>query len=1168
MTSIDKFLYELSELEIQVWLDDGKLRCKAPQGVVTQEIQEQLYSRKHDIIEYLENLNQETTDNDVIPPAPREPLMPLSFAQERLYFLEKLGFKGTPYNEIHAIKITGELQSATLKQSLEQLIFRHEILRTVFQEKDGQPGQEILSEIEVPFFEYNLTGISHEDKLFEADRLFHESEQRPFNLEQVPLFRLLLINLNPDEYLLALVIHHIIYDAWSVKIFWDELLIIYQACLKGENPDLPEAKLHYADYAVWQRHWLENWVLKKQLRFWKTNFSDDLPMLELPTDQPRRSVPTFNGALHHFYIEANLLAQLKAVSRQFGCTLNITLYAVFSTLLHRYSGLDEIVTGFVVANRYRLELEQLIGFFVNTLPFRVTFEKDVSFESILKQTKKMAFSAYENQDVPFDRLVSEIQPQRDLNRNPFFQVLFVFQNTPKHDVQLKDLQIEDYEIDNTQSKFDMTLHAFEKNDHIKCTFEYNTDLFNNDTIQRMGEHFLVLLKDILQNPAKPVSEYSILTEKEKHQILTEWNSQNITFPVEQAIHQIFENQVTKSPEAVAIEFEDQSLTYSELNRRANRVARYLIHKGVTPDSIVGLCLERSLEMVIGILAILKAGGAYLPLDPLYPAERLSLMLQDSKARFVLTRRQHKKMFSDTDCSVIPLDNLWESITPFPDENPQTSVEPEHLAYIIYTSGSTGKPKGVMISHQNVVRLFKCTDASFQFNSQDVWTLFHSFAFDFSVWEIWGALLYGGRLIVVPYWISRNPEAFQKLLFDKKVTVLNQTPSAFKELIKVETQSVPEKRLNLRYVVFGGEALDIASLTPWFDKYGDESPKLINMYGITETTVHVTYREIRRSDATAGKSYIGCPIPDLQVYIVDKNLNLLPISVPGEMLVGGAGLARGYLNDPDLTEKRFVKNHLIQQSGSRLYRSGDLARFLPNGEIEYLGRIDHQVKIRGFRIELGEIQHHLHQHPSVQECCVILADGPGSEKQINAYVVNRNGKPPSISQLRQFLENKLPDYMIPAAFVFIEKIPITINGKIDRKQLPRPENVRPELDTSFQVAQNEIESQITKVWQDVLKIDKVGIYDNFFDLGGHSLLMIQVQDRLRKICLNDLMIVHLFKYPTIYSLAQFIQEKTAIQTDTGYSDRAHKIAATAARKRKSFQAQKQRIAKLRNVNDSK
>jgi amino acid adenylation domain-containing protein len=839
-----------------------------------------------------------------------------------------------------------------------------------------------------------------------------------------------------------------------------------------------------------------------------------------------------------------------------GVTLFIILLAAFQTLLHRYTGQDDMVVGSPIAGRTHVETEGLIGFFVNSLVMRTDLSGNLTFRELLARVRDVALGAYAHQDLPFEKLVQELQPERDLSRPPLFQVMLNLENIPGEAVGTGELGITEFEFDPGVAPFDLHMEVVSKAEGLLCWLEYSTDLFEVATIKRMLRHFQTLLAGIVADPDQRLSDLPILTEAERHQLLVGWNDTTVNYPPSQCLHQLFETQVERTPDAVAVVFpsidpqgkpehyENEQLTYGELNLRANQLAHYLQSLGVGPEVLVSLCLERSLEMVVAILGILKAGGAYVPLDPAYPQERLAFMLEDTQSPVLLTQSRLLQSLPEHRTRVVCLDTDWEAIVTTAEEsaeNPTSGVTADNLAYVIYTSGSTGKPKGALISHYNVVRLFEATHHWFYFDERDVWTLFHSYAFDFSVWEIWGALLYGGRLVVVPYWVSRSPDAFYSLLCMERVTVLNQTPSAFRQLIRAEEALGIAKDLALRLVMFGGEALDFNSLKPWFERHGDQIPQLVNMYGITETTVHVTYRPLTMAGLSkAPGSLIGGPIPDLQVYVLDQHLQPVPIGVPGELHVGGAGLARGYLNRPKLTTERFIPDPFSDKPGARLYRSGDLARYLPNGDIEYLGRIDHQVKSRGFRIELGEIEVVLSHHPAVKETVVLareierVADDPSASlrvsKQLVAYLVPDQKQVPTISELRNFLKGKLPDYMLPSAFVILDALPLTANGKLDRRALPAPDQSRPNLRESFVAPRTPVEEMMARIWAEVLGLERVGVHDNFFELGGHSLLATQVISRLCDVFQVELPIRSLFEAPTVADLVMEVVQREVEQVD--------------------------------------
>ncbi len=810
----------------------------------------------------------------------------------------------------------------------------------------------------------------------------------------------------------------------------------------------------------------------------------------------------------------------------------MTLLAAFNNFtlsLYRYK---DIIVGSPIANH----LDSAA--FVNAVALRTDMSGNPQFLELLKQVQEVTLLAQNHGNIPLEILIEELQLQRDLSYSPIFQVMFAFQeDLSLQKIELSNLTASPWVLEDNEGKFDITLLLEQTNNGLAGKWLYNTDLFNSSTIERLNGHFQNLLESIVTNPQQPISELNILTAKERQQLLFEWNNTQIEYPQDKCIHHWFEEQVEQTPDAVAVVFEKQQLTYRQLNTRANQLANYLITLGVKADTLVGICVERSLEMMVGILGILKAGGAYVPLDPKNPQDRLEYILTNAQVQILLTQSELVNILPVCE-QIICLDTDNEKIAKYSDTNPIVSVQSNNIAYIIYTSGSTGKPKGVLVSHYNVVRLFTATESWYHFNEGDVWTLFHSFAFDFSVWEIWGALLYGGRVVIVPYLVTRDTDAFYDLLVSEQVTVLNQTPSAFYQLIEADKLAKLKAELSLRFVIFGGEALNLSNLQPWFERHGDQSPQLVNMYGITETTVHVTYRPLTLADAKATSSFIGRPIPDLQVYLLDQHLQPVPIGVWAEMYVGGAGVAQGYWQRDELTKERFIKHPFSNELNARLYKTGDLARYLSDGSLEYIGRIDNQVKIRGFRIELGEIESLLSQHPAINQTVVTVYEDMPGDKRLVAYLVANQEQQPTINDLRDFLGQQLPNYMIPSAFVMLETLPLTSNGKVDRKALPAPNTKRKterkeittqtiersQFNTGNTKPQNETEKILTTIWQEVLTIDEIRIDDNFFELGGHSLLIAKLRHKIAEVLGLQISIVDIFQYPTIQTLAKYLLER--------------------------------------------
>jgi fengycin family lipopeptide synthetase B len=1048
---------------------------------------------------------------------------PLSAGQRRMWFLDQFE-KGPHYNQEVALRLEGKIDVPVLEKVVQEILRRHEATRSTLTLEDGQLVQRLVSVQPIKLPVIDLNAIPEPTRESEAIRLAVKEVRKPFDLSKGPLWRFSLFSLAEDHYILLIVAHHISVDGWSWGILLKELAVLYSAFQAGKPSPLLEPAIQYSDYAAWQTEWLKSEAASEQGTYWMHRLSGAHPLLELPTDRPRPSIQTFCGARHSLNLPKPLSTKLKTLSAHEGVTLFMTLLAAFTTLIKRYTERDDIVIGTPTANRTLPELEELIGFFVNTLVLRNDLSGDPTFRELLQRVRHTTLSALENQDLPFEQLVDALHLERTQSYTPLFQILFVLQNSPRRPLEMAGLSASHFEIDNGTSKFDLSVYVFDKPEGLSCVFEYNIGLFGESTVSRMAGHFRTLLESVATDPERRLSELPLLTEAERRQLLVDWNESKVDYPADACLHELFEAQAQRTPEAVALTCGGVSLTYRELSQRANQLAHTLREYGVGPDVIVGLYMERSLQLVIGLLGILKAGGAYLPIDLAYPKERVMYMLEDARAPVLLT---HSKLAADLpvhQARVVCLEDAELSdFRSQPTSHPSSDARCENLAYVIYTSGTTGQPKGVLITHRNVVRLFSATEQWYGFNEQDVWTLFHSCAFDFSVWEIWGALLYGGRLVVVPYMITRSPEEFYKLLAEERVTVLNQTPSAFRQLIQAE-ESVGQKELALRYVVFGGEALEMQTLRPWFERHGDQKPRLVNMYGITETTVHVTYRPLSKEDLNS-TSVIGVPIPDLKIYILDTQRQPMPIGIPGEMYVSGAGLARGYLRRPELTAERFVPDNLTGRPGSRLYRTGDLARFLPGRDIEYLGRIDQQVKIRGFRVELGEVEETLRQHLAVGEAVVTVRETTPGDKRLVAYFTGPDSREEGEATvgadgLRRHLARSLPQYMVPAAYVKLRAFPLTPNGKVDRKALPAPEGDAYAV-RGYVAPQGEVETALAGIWTELLRLERVGVHDNFFDLGGHSLLAVRLMARIEQVLGKRMNLIALFQAPTIREQAAIL-----------------------------------------------
>jgi amino acid adenylation domain-containing protein len=1030
-----------------------------------------------------------------------------------------------PESDVYLVQLIrrlhGELSVSTFKRAWQLVADRHAVLRTSFLwENLDEPLQIVRNQVSLPWEELDLRGCSpahHEEQI---EHYLRADRDRGFVLSSVPVMRLSLIQLADDTYEFICTYHHILMDGWSISQVFDEVFTAYQALNHGQQPSF-EAVYPFSDYIGW----LQKQDMAAAENFWRHTLkgftAPTIPVWGLPERGSAGQRESYHE--QQLRLSSSVTAALQALARQHKLTMNTLVQGAWAILLSRYSGAEDIVFGATVAGR-PAELAgaaSMVGLFINTLPVRVGIATE---ESLLCWLEKLQEQQVDQRQYEYSPLVA-VQEWGEVPRGqPLFESLLVFENYPadnSFESQVTGLKIAPLRcIERTH--YPITLIA-EPGKELLLKISYDRLRLDDSMITRMLGHLETLLQGIIEKPGARITELPLLTPPEREQLLVEWNQTDTEYPKNRCIHELFEEQVKRTPEKVAIVYGDQQLTYGELNRRSNQLAHHLRKLGVGSEILVGICMERSLEMVVGLLGILKAGGAYVPLDSAHPREHLRLLLGDMGARVLLTQDNLREHLPANDLEVIALDSDWRAIARESEDNPESTCSAENLAYVIYTSGSTGKPKGVLVTHHNVVRLFKTTESSFSFSESDVWTLFHSYAFDFSVWELWGALLYGGRLVVVPYLVSRSPEDFCELLRAGKVTVLNQTPSAFRQLIQAERLSESEKQLSLRLVIFGGEALELLSLKPWFSRHADQLPQLVNMYGITETTVHVTHRPLNVADLeNRAGSLIGGPLGDLEVYILDRNQQLVPVGVPGEMYVGGPGVSRGYLKRPDLTAGRFVPHPFAREAGARLYRTGDLARYSHSGDIEYLGRVDRQVKVRGFRIEPGEIEAVLRQHEGVQDCVVVATGDETGQTSLAAYLVLDSVQPPTIEDVRSFAAEKLPVYMVPSAFVQLNQLPLTPNGKLDRRALPEVEHSRSALTEEFVAARTPAEELLVGIWATVLKVDPIGVNDNFFQLGGHSLLATQVMSRVRDSFQVELPLRTLFELPTVAKLCEAIE----------------------------------------------
>jgi amino acid adenylation domain-containing protein/non-ribosomal peptide synthase protein (TIGR01720 family) len=1010
----------------------------------------------------------------------------LSYAQQRQWILWQLDPHSAAYNIPAALRLKGPLNRDALRKTFAQLQLRHETLRTTFEQK-GQQARPVVH-VELPL-QFNEQPVNESA----INTAVAAEIARPFDLRHGPLWRCLLLHVSAEDHVLVLTVHHIAADGWSMQVMVDEFSALYQAAVQERAANLQALPVAYSDYARWQRDWLEAGEGARQLAWWREQLAGSQAPLALPSELTRPARRSERGASLTLNVDRQLLAGLRERAQEQQVTLFMLLLASFQTLLHRQSGQSGISVGVPSAGRSHLETEGLIGFFINTQVLRAEIDGQQPFSKLLQQVKQTALDAQAHQDLPFEQLVDALQPDRSLNHSPLFQVLYNHQQNLGASVEraVADLQVERLHWQQHTAKFDLVLDTQEQGDELDASLSYATDLYDEASMQRFAEQWLNLLRAVVENPQQRVAELPLLQAPQYGELIQHWNPTFEAQAQSPTLHQLFEAQAVQRPDAIALTSKGEQMSYAALNAEANRLARELREQGVGPEVRVGIATERAMPLVVGLLAILKAGGAYVPLDPQYPAERLSYMIDDSGIELLLTQ-SHLIDGLPAREGVQVLDMTALQLDRYSADNLAPLASPDNLAYVIYTSGSTGRPKGALLSHGNVGRLLTATAGEFDFGVNDVWTLFHSYAFDFSVWELFGALCTGGRLVIVPYYISREPQAFHRLLCDEGVTVLNQTPTAFRQLLPIACAS--PRSLALRQVIFGGEALEVASLRPWFERFGDRQPTLVNMYGITETTVHVTYRAIRLADLDGkAQSPIGLPIRDLRWYLLDSQLQPVPVGVAGELYIAGAGLARGYHGRSGLTAERFVPSPF--DTSQRLYRSGDLARQRADGSIDYLGRIDQQVKIRGFRIELGEIEAALLGQPGVRQAVISVHVDEGGP-QLCAYVVAELTPNDPIAwrdTLRAALSVDLPDYMVPRHWLLLDALPLTSNGKLDRKALPVPDAEiwqRP-----FEAPEGELEQQLAAIWAEVLGVTRIGRRDNFFELGGHSLLAAQASARV-------------------------------------------------------------------------
>ena len=1042
-------------------------------------------------------------------PVPRGGDLPLSFAQQRLWFLDRLEPGSPMYNIPVSLRVTGPFDVAVFEQSLTEVVSRHEILRTTFRTENGSLLQVIEAKrgVKVPVLDLSARGYSEQER--ELSLMARKESRTPFDLEKGPLFRVNVVRLSQEEHVLFLTMHHIISDEWSALVLIRELSSLYEDFRQGKPSSLPALALQYADYAHWQREFLQGEVLEKEIGYWREQLRGTPPILEIPTDRPRPSVQTFRGASVTRPISADLRDAVAEVSGQEGVTPFMTFLAGFYAMLYRYSGQEDISIGSPIANRTQTASESLIGFFVNTLVLRADLSEDPTFRELLRQVREICLGAYAHQDVPFEKLVEELQPDRDLSHSPLFQVAFVYQPQPLNTIAIDGLTLTPLATENGSAKFDLTLTVHAQESGLLASLEYNSDIFDSSTAERMLQHYETLLKGLVGEPDGRVSLLALLSDGETDKLLRRWNKTEGSYPDSICIHTWFEEVVQRQPQALAVVSETESLTYQELNSRANQVARYLRRRGVGPEMLVGVCMERCADMIVGILGILKSGGAFVPLDPGYPPERLAFMCEDARLTALLVQHGTCDRVPAQTGNALNVDLERMNFEQEDDTNLEPVGVPENLAYVIFTSGSTGKPKGAMLQHRGVCNLATAQIEAFGVGSGNRILQFSSLSFDASVWEIVMALLSGSTLCLASREKLLAGDGLLEVLRDLRVNTVTLPPSVLAAL--------PEEQLqDLRTIIAAGERCSRELVQRWAD-----SRAFFNAYGPTESTVCASMH--RCDPEQLSEPPIGRPILNTRIYLLDTHLEPVPVGVVGELHVGGVGLARGYLGRADLTAERFIPDSFSGGQGARLYKTGDLARFLPDGNIEFLGRIDDQVKVRGFRIELGEIEAVLGLHPAVRDVVVVVREDMPGDKRIVAYLVPRAEQSPAVGELRKFVRDQLPEFMVPSSFVFLEAMPLMPNGKVDRRTLPAPERTRDEVENVYVAPRNETEERLADISAKLLGVEKVGVHDDFFELGGHSLLATQLISRLRQEFDVEVPLRAIFTAPTVAGLADKIGE---------------------------------------------
>ena len=1080
--SASVFLAQLRAMGVRLHPNGDQIRCSAPTGVLTSALKEQISVRKEELVALLETLSSPPPPISSIP---RTDPLPVSFAQQRMWFLHQMDRHNPAYNMALALWLSGPLDVEALELSLQTIVQRHESLRTTFPAVEGEPVQVIVPMVSVSLPVHEIEGTEQNSET-EVESKMNRLAREPFDLATGPLFRARLWRLAADHHAVMLTMHHIVSDGWSVGVLFRELATLYEGYTAGGEPRLSPLAAQYADFSQWQRERLSGDLLEAQVDYWSHQLAG-APALELPTDHPRPVTRSFRGGTVETHLPSRPTEALDEFSRRQQVSPFMVLLAAYAILLHRYTDQDDLIIGAPIANRTHEDTEGVIGCFINTLPLRVDLSGNPTFLALLDQVKQVAYGAYEYQELPFEKLVEELHPDRNADRSPFIETILNFDNTPSsaRDVRrVGALTLQMRPVDTGTAKFDLTLFIARRSDGMTATIEYSHDLFERATIRRMLTHFETLLERLVADPTQPIGAVSFLDETERHQLVVDWNATEAAYPDAQTLPQLFARQVARTPAAVAVVCEGKSLTYDALNARANQLARRLQQLGVGRGTLVGLYLGRSVDLLVGLLGIVKAGGAYVPLDPIYPSDRIAYILEDAQATVLVT---HQPLANDLPAHLqtVVLDTEAPTLATLDGADLGPVAHPEDLAYVIYTSGSTGKPKGVMIEHRTLVNFLTAMQQRPGLDETDVVVAVTTVSFDIAALELFGPLLVGAQVVLATARDAADGARLAQLLDTAQATLLQATPATWHLLLEAGWTG----RTTLR-MLCGGEALprDLAH------QLLDKGAALWNMYGPTETTIWSAIDQVTRD---ADPISIGRPIANTQCYVLDRYQQPVPAGATGELWIGGDGVARGYFGRPELTAEKFIPDPFRPGPETRLYRTGDLARYLPDGRLECLGRTDHQVKIRGFRIELGEIEAVLADHPGVQAAVVIPHDHGAGDTRLLAYVINDPHDDPTVTDLRRFARESLPEYMVPSAFAMVEAFPLTPNGKIDRRALAALNTPAAEATSAFVAPATPMEQRVAAIWQDVLGIAHVGRHDNFFDLGGHSLLAMKAIARLEQ-----------------------------------------------------------------------